>query len=416
MSTTSQSSAPGLIQPQQQPAVFISSLPPRPELQARWLHLQAQSDAGFFLRWAWIGSWLDMVRASGVAPLLIEARLGEQTVGLALGCVARGQGRVNCLRKALYLHETGQQALDVVTIEYNGFLLHRMHADGAAAAMAAALRDRRHPWSQIVIRRAETAPVEALSAQGIWPGRSVPVASWRVDLGEVRAQPGGYLALLSAGRRQHIRRCLRACQAFGPLSLSTARTEDEVLHGLARLLHWHRLRWDGQDRRASDFATPAAQHFHLAVARAALREGSLRLLRVAAGVHEVGYLYCFVHAGQVLFYQSGYNYQLLDHRFSPGLVSLSLAIEHLAHEGHTCFDFLAGERLYKSSLAQPVPDAMVHVSAFRSGAALRLDACARHGAARLRHMLGGLESAQMPVRATAVTPAPLRSLNGDLPD
>jgi CelD/BcsL family acetyltransferase involved in cellulose biosynthesis len=83
----------------------------------------------------------------------------------------------------------------------------------------------------------------------------------------------------------------------------------------------------------------------------AVPRGEVQLIRVTAGSRELGYLYSFVHQGRVCFYQSGYDYHLLDPKYSPGLVTLVLAIKHNAAVGMSLFDFLAGNQAYKASLA-----------------------------------------------------------------
>jgi hypothetical protein len=77
----------------------------------------------------------------------------------------------------------------------------------------------------------------------------------------------------------------------------------------------------------------------------------MQLLRVQAGPHDVGYLYSFVHRGRVLFYQSGFDYDLLKTHGRPGLATHVMSVQHNAGLGRDTYDFLAGTARYKLSLA-----------------------------------------------------------------
>ena len=58
------------------------SRPDRAALARRWQALEARSDASFFLRWTWIGAWLD---SYGLEPDLLAVTDGTGgDVALAL--------------------------------------------------------------------------------------------------------------------------------------------------------------------------------------------------------------------------------------------------------------------------------------------------------------------------------------------
>lgn len=143
---------------------------------------------------------------------------------------------------------------------------------------------------------------------------------------------------------------MRAYAAIGPLRIDVAQDESTARAYLDRLIVLHDRRWE-QRRDGSAFTTPYCLQFHDRMLTLAMPRGEVQLVRVMAGEQELGYLYSFVHEGRVCFYQSGYNYQLLDSKFSPGLVTLVLAIQHNAAQGRDVFDFLAGNQAYKASLA-----------------------------------------------------------------
>ena len=85
--------------------------------------------------------------------------------------------------------------------------------------------------------------------------------------------------------------------------------------------------------------------------RSGLPAGQVQLLRLTAGSEEVGYLYNFVHGGQVLAYQSGFHFGLTERHHHPGLVTHAQAVPQALVAGLDGSDFLAGEARYKQQLA-----------------------------------------------------------------
>ena len=178
---------------------------------------------------------------------------------------------------------------------------------------------------------------------------------------------------------------MRACAEWGPLQLTQADDADSAAAYFDRLLHLHRARRNSLGS-TSAFDTPFAREFHQRLIQHGLPRGEVQLVRVQAGEHEVGYLYSFVHRAEVFFYQSGFDFGRVDHRFSPGLVTVALAIEHNARLGHRCFDFLAGDAQYKKTLATH-NETMSWVQLHRDGPALRAETMLRAAGRRGRDWL-----------------------------
>ncbi len=73
------------------------------------------------------------------------------------------------------------------------------------------------------------------------------------------------------------------------------------------------------------------------------------MLRIGPSDAPLGYLFNFLHHGQVLNYQSAFR-PVEDNRLKPGLVSHAAAIAFYAKKGHDIYHFLAGDAQYKESL------------------------------------------------------------------
>src|SRR4051812_4857769 len=106
----------------------IETLDSLNRLEAIWRDLEARADGSFFLSWRWIGCWL---RETGLRPAIVVGRLDGRVVSLALLVTRRVWRRGWLHANTVFLHETGDPALDINFIEYNGILVDR--SVGAAA-------------------------------------------------------------------------------------------------------------------------------------------------------------------------------------------------------------------------------------------------------------------------------------------
>lgn len=355
-----------------------------------WRELEGRADHSFFLSWVWIASWIE---ESGAAPVVLVGEAEGQVVLLGLLVPGR-QGRVAPFAvNALRLHETGDSRQDVITIEYNGFLVDqqwsaRAEREAVSFLLGETLPDGRS-CDELHLRgvpQSGAVLADAPLQQSIVSRQR----SWRVDLDAIRASGRPYLAHLSANTRQQISRSMRLYEARGELRLDRARDGAEArafLDGLKRL---HQATWTARGEKGA-FAYPFFERFHRRIIDAGFAGGAVELVRVSCGAEPVGYLYNLLHRGQVYAYQSGLRYTD-DARLKPGLVTHSLCVQRHVTEGARVYDFMAGDARYKASLGQPGPD-MVYVVVHRP-TTLRL---LRRGLRTLSRRLGIGAPAARPV-------------------
>lgn len=358
--------------------IALEQPPPHAQLATWWRDLESRASATFFTSWSWIGCWLNILPAH-LVPQLLVAREGDVMVGL--GLVIRGQSRllrvipVPCWR----LHATGQVEFDSLTIEYNGFLTQEDQAVSIKDAMLDFLLTRTGV-RRFEIIKAEARFAELASAhqqRGVLV-RSLELASYIVDLNEVRRHPEGYIPLLSANTRSQVRRSLNGYRQLGEVKLTQAASAQEAKAFLNALRALHALKWEERGQESAFVNSKVAEQFHDRLIDQAFERGEIQLLRISVGETELGYLYNFVHRGRVVFYQSGFRTGLLDKQDRPGLVCHALAIEHNAQSGQHIYDFTAGDYRYKSSLATGREPQGTHVFQ-RDGLLPRLEEGLRHG-------------------------------------
>jgi CelD/BcsL family acetyltransferase involved in cellulose biosynthesis len=361
--------------------VSLTACPAFRELAPQWRALQAQAEPNFFTGWTWIGCWLDHLDPAH-QPTLARMHLGEELVGLAVLVPQRARRLRWWPSHALHLHATGQRQWDDITVEHNGWLVRRGLEEQVQAAVASQL------WA--------LAPsVDQVCLPGIaagherWRNAPPPVAcvrevsepAYRVDLSSLRASGRAFLDTVGAQTRATVRRSLRLYQGLGEVLISPAHDMPQALQFLGRLKHFHQLGWAARGQPGA-FANPLFERFHRRLIAAAWPAGQVQLLRVTAGSAEVGYLYNFVEGGQMLAYQSGFHFDLIECNHHPGLVTHALAVQHGLDTGLAGYDFLAGQARYKKQLSHQTYD-ISNITLHRPSAGLWLEQAWRRVRGRL---------------------------------
>jgi CelD/BcsL family acetyltransferase involved in cellulose biosynthesis len=330
-------------------SVLLGPLGVAAELELAWRELESRADATFFSSWSWVGCWLKSLPASFEGQLL-RAELNGAVVGLAI-VVASAARRFRLLPMRLVaLHSTGVPRYDTLTIEHNDFLVDRDHANDVRCAMFDCLARGNAYWDRLLLpglcgaaRQCMDVPPNTTLSE-----RSNPC--YLVELGPMADGKRDYLDQLTGNTRQQIRQSLKAYQQRGPIELTQAEDIETAHEYLDRLITLHQARWTSKGRSGA-FNDHYFVDFHRQLIERSFERKEIQMLRVRVGGTDLGYLYNFVHRGRVLFYQSGFDYDLIEKHGRPGLVMHTLAVRHNAGLGHHTYDFLAGAARYKKSLS-----------------------------------------------------------------
>lgn len=312
-------------------------------LGARWLALEQEvQPTSFFLRWAWMGSWLAALREAGFAlPQLLVIGDEMRDEGLALigeGHAKRMLGSV----PALWLNEAGDAEADRPFIEYNGLLCAKDKLPLCVHAFCEAMaydEDWRVLYLSGLGFGAMLTEVPGVRRRMI---RDASPAYY-ADLKAVRDAGGDYLSLLSANTRGQIKRSLK--DEPGELLIETAADAPTIT------LWLEDMRGMNAGRHA-DNAWDSALFLNFArrISLAGLEDGTVELLRVASREAPVGYLLNFVWAGRAMNYQSAFA-QPRTAKSKPGLMGHAAAVAHYAARDLSLYSFLAGKDRYKHSLS-----------------------------------------------------------------
>jgi CelD/BcsL family acetyltransferase involved in cellulose biosynthesis len=330
-------------------AIALSRVTDWAALGEHWRQLEARSNCSFFQSWTWMGC---LAAERFDDPVLLEARENGRLVAMAL--FNRRRSRTG--REILWLGETGVPQLDTVFIEYNGVLVADDAPTGLAAGCLGAARQQpvgpRRTWRArrlVLSGIGEDALAAALGAGGgHWIRRTLPAPY--IDLDQLRRDDTDFLSALSANARYQLRRSDRAYAAEGDVAVQRASSVAEAHDYLCRLAELHQATWNRRGRPGS-FADPRFGQFHRTLIERGFGRGEIEMLRVTRGGRPVGFLYNYCFRGQVLAYQSGFDYGSADRHQKPGLTCHHRAIRLAAANGAARYDFLAGEDRYKRTLS-----------------------------------------------------------------
>jgi CelD/BcsL family acetyltransferase involved in cellulose biosynthesis len=307
-----------------------------------WQTLEAAADGSIFQSWSWIGC---RITDRFTDPWLLRASVDGRVVGLALFNQTGGRGLG--LDRALRLHETGDAGEDSVFVEYSGPLLARGYAELLRPMLAVAVRQGRLVLSGVGGALRDEAM--AVGACRVTRTRPAPFVAL-----EGRSE-ADWLAALGSSTRYHLRRSWRAYEAGG--GRIVARQAADVAEGWAfldALAALHQASWTARGYPGA-FAEPAFRVFHRALVERGLPRGEVELTLVSVDQGDrsrvIGYLYNLRWRDRVYSYQSGFDYAGAGPHQSPGLTCHHAAIGAAIASGARCYDFLAGEARYKTSLS-----------------------------------------------------------------
>lgn len=330
--------------------IRLDPLPDLEVLRLRWLELQSRSRGSYFQSWSWIGPWVSLICPPGIGSLL-SVYQGKRVVGLGIVTVRRrflGLGP-----RHLRLHETGDPALDNLTIEYNGLLTERGQERQVLAAAVELLAQQDKRWLTFYLPGIDVdqVPLDRLREMNLGT-RMRRRATHYIDLAGLRESGSDYVqTVLSPKARGNVRRTARKLAAqYGELSLSVASDARERQAYFSAMAGLHEAYWTGDDDEHGAFNDPRILRFHDQLISDTSDGEGAQLVRLSAGDRVVGYVYTFVWQGVVYFYQAGIDYPRFGHCGSPGLLLLVETIQHAIAAGHDRFELMAGDSEYKRTL------------------------------------------------------------------
>ncbi|MDP1713490.1 MAG: GNAT family N-acetyltransferase [Anaerolineales bacterium] len=313
-----------------------------------WLKISKKCSHNYFTSWGWISTWLFSLPAKNNIQLIVGYLDDKVVVAFFVG---RKRGfRYGFLPSKTYsLNSTGDSHFDQLFIEYNSILM--------VSDLSIKITDLLKPiggWDEFILQGVSPDFVSSMGLlKGDWHDFYTILdkteSSYYVDLQKIRDLDMDFLSLLSSNRRSQIRRSIKQYELEGKILIREAGSQADALLMFDDLVSLHQREWKRRNRPGA-FSDQYFYGFHRDIIQNRFENGEIQLLQVYNEKSSIGYLYNFVYEGNVLFYQSGFNYAE-ENVYRPGLVSHYFGILHNTEKGYSLYDFLAGESQYKASLS-----------------------------------------------------------------
>ncbi|CAA6828659.1 MAG: GNAT family N-acetyltransferase [uncultured Thiotrichaceae bacterium] len=312
-----------------------------------WLDLQNRTEHSFFLSWAWIENWLELLPPKAKIQLIV-GRLGKQPVICFFLGRSLSVDHKLILANRAYLNTSGHPC-DTLTMEYNGLLVDKtLVNDTTSWLRSPLLKD----VDEFVLPELSSDEMlrDSMTDFRLADDLLERTPSYFVDFPQITESSKEYISHLSKNKRAQIRRSLKEYGKFGEIKLKAAETADEAIAMLDNMRVLHDARWN-QRNQGSIFDNDFFMGFHRRLIRTRFEQNEIRMLHVYHDSGTLGYLYYFYYKGEALFYQCGFNYLSGSQHYRPGLVSHYTAIMYFLESGAKKYNFLASDSQYKKSLA-----------------------------------------------------------------
>lgn len=309
--------------------------------------------SNFFLTWDWIGTWLYTFSVNNEI-LFFHLEESENVIGSCFFCI-ESKRRLCFINQRLYVLNTSINNPGASTcIEYNNFLIPiKNNCENFTNKLLNSLvKDKRLKWDLVYIPYMQDTEYKSLRAVAekyqFKISNETRDTSYFTDL-TLFKNVSEFFNILPKSNKTNILQNLARYQKYGHTKIKAATEIQEALQFFLKIreLNIERFRKIGTN---SVFEIPEYIDFHMQLITETLTRNKTSLVKIEVGDILVGIIYSYIHNNDVLFYQSGFNYNL-ESRLSPGIFSLYNLMKYYSDLGYNNFYFLAGNADYKRRLS-----------------------------------------------------------------
>ena len=314
------------------------------KLKSTWQALENKNkETSFFHSWAWLETWLQIYSPE---LLLVSAEYEGETVALGLFGISRETRHLIVTSNQARLLQTGDAREDQIWVEFNDFLCHPDHVEGATEACLSELLSQKHQYDEIIISMMPASRAENLLKTFPHSNVSLSAPTFKTNLRQLSANEESYLGSLSRNTRYQINRSNKKLETlYGALKLTIATNTELALEYWEEAGKLHKKRWPD-----SGFQNPQFVNFHKTFIMKNFASGMIDMVRITAGNHLVAIIYNIIYKKNVYFYLQGLHYET-DNKVKPGLSAHSILIEYYLQQGMDAYDFMGGYSQYKKQLS-----------------------------------------------------------------
>ena len=316
-----------------------------------WCSLLEKTNHSYFLSWGWMANWIKSLPSASDLRLVVGYIEKDPVFAFFVG--TKKMRKYGFLpTRIMSLNSSADPYFDKLFIEHNSILVDQSITLREKVFHAIlSLQD----WDEFIL--------PGISPEFLENGRlfsnkhsqrlnfliDESMQSFFVELDKIRAAGMSYLQILSANKRSQIRRSIKQYEKDGKIQIVEAASVDECRTMFDALVSLHQQEWAKREISGA-FSNNYLYQFHLDLISSRFANREIQLLHIFNNKMTIGYLYNFTYRGNVLFYQSGFNY-MNENIYRPGIVSHYFAILYNASKNYLIYDFLAGDSAYKSSLS-----------------------------------------------------------------
>jgi len=316
-----------------------------------WCSLLEKTNHSYFLSWGWMANWIKSLPSTSDLRLVVGYIENDPVLAFFVG--TKKMRKYGFLpTRIMSLNSSADPYFDKLFIEHNSILVDQSITLREKVFHAIlSLQD----WDEFML--------PGISPEFLENGRlfnnnggqrlnfliDESMQSFFVELDKIRAAGMSYLQILSANKRSQIRRSIKQYEKDGKIQIVEATSVDECRIMFDALISLHQQEW-ARRKISGAFSNNYLYQFHMDLISNRFANREIQLLHIFNNKMTIGYLYNFTYRGNVLFYQSGFNY-MNENIYRPGIVSHYFAILYNASKNYLIYDFLAGDSAYKSSLS-----------------------------------------------------------------
>lgn len=306
-------------------------------LRPEWNDLVCRSRANqVFNTWEWQSTWWKVYQPGDLWVLACRDEAGT-LLGLAPWCIRR-QADGKRVVAAIGCREV---------TDYIDIIVDRDQPEAVAECLVAYAVSHAEQFDELELCNLSEQSVSYQLLPRLLEQRGFAATITHEDVCPVIALPGTwdeYLALLDKKQRHEIRRKLRRSQGVSePLDWYIVGPAHDLQVEINGFLDLMAASSPDKARFLEDGKNAA---FFRAMIPALFAAGWLQLAFLTVDGKAVAAYLNFDYEGHILVYNSGLSPVDYGH-LSPGIVLLSYLIRHAIETGHTLFDFLQGDEIYK---------------------------------------------------------------------
>ncbi len=128
--------------------IEVSSTTSIESIKNHWKILENNNTVPFFLTWNWISTW---IKTYSPKLITVSASFNNHIVAIGLFTESKEVRHNIIWSNQLRLHQTGNQAMDQIWIEYNDFICEKEHQLTAVNTCLEVLNSSDFRWDEIVI-------------------------------------------------------------------------------------------------------------------------------------------------------------------------------------------------------------------------------------------------------------------------